>query len=446
MLILDHEFLQAVIAKRKRKEERKRLKEAAAARGQHPETSQESVVGRTTSAPEIVVLPAVQRLPESQTANHLAPNPPAIRKKTKKSKKDKRPTLEPSRAAEVPVAQAVGPEIIEILDTDDEDFRPTTLVSSPSRAPTIQVSPSDAVAGAATSSSGKKKKASTSKGRTSSTPQIPNMNTTAIASSSSREKTPIPQTSSPDTTIAIISPSSETQKKKVSGSKEKSQKAEKAARKQARAERRAREAERRAKRAGKDKNSATAVASVGVVTDLDVGGVTGSTSKEGKKKDKQKTLRAAWVAGGRKEMPIVIEEERERSVSPLMQVNDADKREWEAEERFRSLMRNLGDSAVPSSSTSGHVEEPWQTELRCTGSRTNAFLRAQGKFPTQRPKWLKFLWVCLYFPGVVLRRGYFTKSEKAAILQGLEQYRKVDCPGRSRLIRPMLICVQRLTI
>lgn len=87
MLSLDHGFLQAVIAKRKRKEERKRLKEAAAARGQRPETSQESVVGRTTSAPETVILPAVQRLPESQTPNHLAPNPPAIRKKPKSPRK-----------------------------------------------------------------------------------------------------------------------------------------------------------------------------------------------------------------------------------------------------------------------------------------------------------------------------------------------------------------------
>jgi hypothetical protein len=90
MLIMDHEILQAVIAKRKRKEERKRLREAAAEQGQRPETSQGSVVGRTTSAPEIVVLPDVgpiQRLPESQTPNLFAPNSPAIRKKPKSPRK-----------------------------------------------------------------------------------------------------------------------------------------------------------------------------------------------------------------------------------------------------------------------------------------------------------------------------------------------------------------------
>jgi hypothetical protein len=209
MLIMDHEILQAVIAKRKRKEERKRLKEAAAARGQRPEASQESVVGRTTSAPEIVVLPDVgpiQRLPESQTPNLFAPNSPAIRKKPKKPKKDKRSNVEPLRAVEVPVVQAVGPEIIEILDTDDEDFRPTPLVSHPSRAPIIQVSSLDAVASSL--SKKKKEKVSSSKEKTSSTPQLPSMNTTAIASSSSREKTPVAQRFSPNTTIAVASPSS----------------------------------------------------------------------------------------------------------------------------------------------------------------------------------------------------------------------------------------------
>jgi hypothetical protein len=375
-------FFQAVIAKRKRKEERKRLKEAAAAaRGERPETSQESVVGRTTSAPEIAVLADVtpfRRLPESQTPSHLAPNTPAVRKKTKKSKKDRRPAMEPSRAVEVPVVQAVGPEIIEILDTDDEDFRPTTLVSSPSRAPTIQVSSSDAVA-AVGSASGKKKKASTSKGKTSSMPQIPSVNTTAVASSSSREKTPIPQTSSPHSTTAHTSPPS--QKKKVSSSKEKTEKAEKAARKQARAERRARKAERRAKRAGKDKDSITPVGGEGAVTGPNVGWDAGSMGREGKKKDKQKkTLRAAWTAGGRRDAPIDIdEEERYRSLSPLQVVDEDAQKEQEAQMRYEIMLQKLQNTAVPLKAPSeGIREEAWQAELRCSGNLTNAGLAAKG--------------------------------------------------------------------
>lgn len=71
------------------------------------------------------------------------------------------------------MVQAVGPEIIEILDTDDEDFRPTPLVSHPSRAPIIQVSSLDAVASSL--SKKKKEKVSSSKEKTSSTPQLPSM-------------------------------------------------------------------------------------------------------------------------------------------------------------------------------------------------------------------------------------------------------------------------------
>ncbi|KAH8086302.1 hypothetical protein HD553DRAFT_309333 [Filobasidium floriforme] len=410
--------VEAVIAKRKRKEERKLLKEAAAAQGQRPETSQESVVGRTTSASEIVLLPdvtPVQQLPESQTPTHLASNPPAIRKKPKKPKKDKRPNVEPSRAVEVPVAQAVGPEIIEILDTDDEDVRPTTLVSHPSRAPTIQVSSSGAAAAVVSSSGMKKKKVSSSKEKTFSTSHIPSMNATAIASSSSREKTPIPQTSSPNTTIAIISPSSTMRTKKVSSSEKKSQKAEKAARKQARAERRARKAERRAKRAGKDKDkdSAAAVTSTGFVAALDVGGATDSARKQGKKKDKQKkTLRAAWAPGGRKEIPIVIEEERERSPSPLLTVEDRDRKEREAEDRFNLMMLEVGNAAIPVKRPDEEIEEAWKMELRCSVEMTNVKLAEKG---------------------VKLRKGRFSQTEKAIMLTEVERFRKAHGMSHAEL-------------
>lgn len=342
------------------------------------------MVGRTTSAPEIVVLPdvtPVQQLPESQTPTHLASNLPANRKKTKKSKRDKHPALEPSRAVEVPVAQAVGPEIIEILDTDDEeDLRATTRALIPP-ASFIPVSSSAAPIVASSSKKKKKKTVSNSKEKTSSSSHIPSMNATAIASSSSREKTPIPQTSSPNSTTAQTSPPS--QKKKVSSSKEKTEKAEKAARKQARAERRARKAERRAKLAEKDgdKDSAAAVATAGVVAALSLGGVTGSTSREGKKKDKQKkTLRAAWTAGGRRDAPIDIdEEERYRSLSRLQVVDEDAQKEQEAQMRYEIMLQKLQNTAVPLKAPSeGIREEAWQAELRCSGNLTNAGLAAKG--------------------------------------------------------------------
>jgi hypothetical protein len=323
------------------------------------------------------------------------------------------------------VAQAVGPEIIEILDTDDGRRRCPTYYAC--LTPLLRTNHPGLVLGAVAavrSASGKKKKrVSSSKEKTSSTPQASSKDMTAIASSSSREKTPIPPTSSPNTTIEIAPPSSTTQKKKVSGSKEKSQKAEKAARKQARAERRARKAERRAKRAGKDKNNAAAVAGGSIVPIQSGEAGTVSSARESGKKDKQKkSLRTAWAPGGRKEVPIVIEE-RERSVSPLMQINNDDKREWEAEERFKSLMRNLGNSAVPSSSTPGHVEEPWQTELRCTSSKTNIFLRSKGSFLARAQTSIQ-LKRTYRFSGIILRRGYFTKTEKSAAIHALEQYER----------------------
>lgn len=431
MLSLDHEFLQAVIAKRKRKEERKRLKEAAAARGQHPETSQESVVGRTTSAPEIVMLPAVQRLPESQTANHLAPNPPAIRKKTKKPNKDRRPAVEPSRAVEVPVVQAVGPEIIEILDTDDEeDLRATTRALPPLPITPTPVSPSTVPIVA--SSSKKKKKVSSSTGKSSAALQISSMNTTAIASSSSREKTPILQTSSPNSITAHTSPPS--QKKKVSSSKEKTEKAEKAARKQARAERRARKAERRAKRAGKDKNNAAAVAggSVVPVQSGEAGRV--SSARESAKKDKQKkTLRAAWAAGGRKEVPIEIdEEEHGRSVSPLQTMSRQDRKEQEAEARFRLMMLEVGNAAHPVVASADLQEESWKTEMRSTKTLSNQELRNQGGY-----RWQSLATFTQSLPsiGIKIRKDRLSDTEKAIMLGEVEKFRKVRLREQSGMKR-----------
>jgi hypothetical protein len=159
-------------------------------------------------------------------------------------------------------------------------------------------------------------------------------------------------------------------KKKMSSSKGK---AEKAARKQARAERRVKKAERRAKKASKDKAAGMGVG-VGVALPGTGGGIR-STGKDRGRKDKQKkTLQTAWAAGGRKDALNEIDEdedERGRSSSPLLQVDDMHRKEREAEERFKLMLQQLSNTAVPASRTSDFQEEPWQTELRCTGDKAN---------------------------------------------------------------------------
>lgn len=106
---------------------------------------------------------------------------------------------------------------------------------------------------------------------------------------------------------------------------------------------------------------------------------TGSTGREGKKKDKQKqTLRAAWAVSGRKEAPIAVEGERQRSPSLLLTAEDRDRKEREAEDRFNLMMLEVGNAAIPVKRPDEEIEEAWKMELRCSVEMTNVKLAEKG--------------------------------------------------------------------
>lgn len=354
-----------MLAKRKRKEVRKRQKEAAASVAivDSPEATS---VTKTAARPAVVVAssedvavrrpleePPVSRPrpkqkkikskdPRSTTVESsrsieavgpaVAPDiieisdmdvdeqpisQPAVRspKKKTKSKKSKTVTAEPSRPIE-PATPIAAPDVIEILDTDDEEDS-TPAIAIPPFPLTVPTAPQVAVAAP------------------------PPTRDTVLA---------------PGVHVATQPPS---KKKKVSSSTDK---AEKAARKQARAERRQRKAERRARKASGEKQKAKGAPKKGQFA-LMLAATMGEGSTR-KKSSRKETKEKAPKPGPEKKIEDPVELAR---------------REKDAEERFERMLLEVGNTAALPATGMEQVEEAWKTELRSTKDISNEKLTEHGR-------------------------------------------------------------------